>query len=175
MQKLAYTTPTRICENTYRMSWFGRHYHACYCAFCKRPRRVYNKRHVSALDIGLAALFAVVVSAMIWRELSPKGILLFALIIVVGEFTLHWRWRLGLRCGTCGFDPLLYKRNPKMAAAEVRKFYERRRNQPDFLLTNRALLDTQKRIRSAKREQDPYGIKSLSLTPSVGKTLSRTV
>jgi hypothetical protein len=174
------------------VNMFTSSYRRCYCAFCKRPRRVFVKRHLAWTDVLGVALLAAVATGLIWRQLEPRGVMIFVSLLVVAEFLVQIRWRVGLACATCGFDPLIYSRNPDRAAEKVRDFYRRRSEQPDFLLTAQNLIETQKRIqkvenaRSAlKRAQgahrqrsspvsvrvDPSGVTS----GSTGKNLSRTV
>lgn len=124
------------------------------------------------------ALLGTIVTALVWRELNPKGILLFVSLLMVAEFVVQIRWRMGLACGACGFDPLLYSRNPDQAAQKVRDFYQRRSEQPDFLLTAQNLIETQKRIQSAVRVREPLSQKPLPVparTSQAPKSISRTV
>lgn len=129
-------------------------YRRCYCAFCKRPRKVYVKRHLSWTDVLAMAFLGVVITALVWRELDPKGVMLFVSLLMIAEFLVQIRWRMGLACATCGFDPLLYARNPDRASAKVREFYQRRSIESDFLLTAQNLIETQKRIQKAVHERD---------------------
>ena len=160
------------------MNWlFVGSHRRCYCAFCKRPRQVFVKRHLSWTDVVSVALLGSVVTTLLWREMNPKGIMLFVSLLIVAEFVVQLRWRVGLACATCGFDPLLYSRNPDAAAKKVREFYHRRSEQPDFLLTAQNLIETQKRIQTAQHQRE-RSINISSLSPknrSPGKSLSRTV
>lgn len=110
------------------------------------------KKHLHWTDVGLIGIFSIVSTLAIWSEFDPRGVLIFAALLGLGEITLHWRWRLGISCPHCGFDLLLYKRNPEQASQRVRQFFERRSVMPDFLLTGHALIETQRRLGSAKRK-----------------------
>lgn len=109
------------------------------------------KRHLHWLDVGAAAFLFFLVSMLIWKRPEPRGILLWIAGIIVADFVVNIRWRLGLACPHCGFDPLLYKKNAKAAAERVRQFYQTRKERPDFFMRSQALLETQKRIREGKK------------------------
>ena len=150
------------------MAWFKKSHRECYCAFCKRQRSVYTKRHVTWTDVGSCLVLTLVGSAALFRTISPKAILVSVAVIMVAEVIVQLRWRLSLPCAHCGFDPLLYTRNPDHAAKQVRTVYERRRERADFLLTSKSLLETQKRIRDGSRKgtrsKSPSGVTSIELS-----------
>jgi hypothetical protein len=102
----------------------------CYCAFCRSERNVYLKRHVSVVDIFLSALTAALVSLILWQSFDPRAVVFFALGLGLAEVFIMIRWRMSISCPHCGFDPVLYKRKPEMAAAKVRKFLDQRREDP---------------------------------------------
>lgn len=47
---------------------------------------------------------------------------------------LRMRYRESVKCPHCGFDPILYKQNPKAAASKTKDFLESRKDNPEFLL-----------------------------------------
>jgi len=166
--------------------WLNRPYRRCFCAFCRKPRKVYVKRHLSWTDVGSSIVLTAVSTAVIWKTVSPKGILVLIAFLILAEIIVQMRWRVSLPCPQCGFDPLLYKRSPELASKQVRRFYEQRRERADFLLTGQALIETQKRIHEAQRERSPKDVRlSWSAPPAnvvpasgprpSGKGLSRTV
>jgi hypothetical protein len=103
---------------------------SCYCAFCRQPRIVYRKRHVSVADIALSALTAVLLSFIFFQDFDPRAMMFFALSIGVAELFVVFRWRLSIACPHCGFDPVLYRRKPDLAAARVKDYYRQRLEDP---------------------------------------------
>lgn len=125
----------------------------CFCAFCKRPRSVSLKKHLSWPDVLALGVLSLILTVVFWREANPKGILIFIMGAILTEMAINLRWRMGLVCAACGFDPLLYVKSPELASKKVRAYYDRKRSKPDFLLTSQSLIETQKRIQTARREQ----------------------
>ena len=109
------------------------------------------KRHLNWTDVGSLLVVSLTLSGLIWHRLEPRAVLVFVALIVLTETIVQFRWRMGLAWSSCGFDPLLYSRRPEAARERVRRFYDRRSQQPDFLLTAHALIETQKRYQ--KRDQ----------------------
>ncbi len=155
------------------MAWFKKSHRECYCAFCKRKRSVYTKRHVTWTDVGSAIVLTFVGSAAIFRTISPKAILVLVAVIMVAEMIVQLRWRMSLPCAHCGFDPLLYNRNPELAAKQVRVVYDRRKERADFLLTGQSLIETQKRIRDSKNSNSKPHSGSTSLELSSNEKVDR--
>jgi hypothetical protein len=102
----------------------------CYCAFCRLERRVYLKRHISAMDAFLAAITSLMMSFVIWQTFDPRAALFFAFCLGVGEIFILFRWRFSIACPHCGFDPILYKRDHEAAASRVKTYMRNRRNDP---------------------------------------------
>lgn len=107
----------------------------CYCAFCKSERLVYSKKHVSVIDIGLAALAGLLLSVIVWQDFDPRAVVFFSLGLGLAELFIQVRWRLSIPCPHCGFDPVLYKRSPPLAAERVKVHMARRRESPAALFT----------------------------------------
>lgn len=102
----------------------------CYCAFCRSIRTVYSKRHVSMVDIFLAAFSSVLLSLAIWQDFDPRAVIFFALGLGFAEIFIAIRWRFSIACPHCGFDPVIYKKNPVLAAERVKRFMDQRREDP---------------------------------------------
>src|SRR5689334_20114021 len=92
-------------------------YRSCLCAFCRKPRQVYMKRHLNWTDVGSLLVVSLTLSGLVWHRLEPRAILVFVTLIVLTETIVQFRWRMGLACSSCGFDPLLYARRPEAARA----------------------------------------------------------
>ena len=102
----------------------------CYCAFCKSPRTVYLKRHVGVIDVFLSLAAGTLLSFIIWQEIDPRLLAFFAIGLGLAELFISVRWRMTIACGRCGFDPVLYKKKPELAAARVKDHYKRRLEDP---------------------------------------------
>lgn len=112
-----------------------------FCAFCKAERKYVVKKHLSVLDL-MAALFAGwVFGAVLWQPFDPRSLVLFVLFISLGEIFIYLRWRVGVICRYCGFDPVLYNTSPSRAREKVKEFYEKQISNPQFLLSKSPLLE----------------------------------
>lgn len=141
---------------------------------------MYVKRHLNWTDVGSCTLLTALGSAAVWRTIHPKSILILVTVLMLAEIIVQLRWRMSLPCPQCGFDPLLYQRNPDLAAKRVRQFFEQRKLRADFLLTSQALIETQKRISgsSSRTEGNGTEVRRPSVPPEVaksGQVLSRTI
>ncbi len=101
-----------------------------YCAFCRTPRIIYTKRHISTGDAGLCFVSAILFGVIIWQDFDPRMIVLFAIGLGLSELFVIFRWRLSIVCPHCSFDPVLYKRAPESAAKRVKRYLEIRREDP---------------------------------------------
>ncbi len=76
----------------------------------------------------------------------PLFFVLSFVFMSIAEVAVQMRWRLHLKCPHCGFDPLLYMKSPKLAAAAVNTYIEKQRHDPAFLLRPDPLRHLQKRL-----------------------------
>jgi hypothetical protein len=111
-----------------------------YCSFCSLPHKVYAQKHVSPLGLGAFAVISVIVSYAGWHEFHWLACLLFITMAGWAEFVYQMRWRHSVNCKNCGFDPLVYKKNPEDAAQLVNEFMALRRGDPNYLLKPRPLI-----------------------------------
>jgi len=102
----------------------------CFCAFCRSERTVYRKRHISAFDVFLALVASLLLSFIVWQDFDPRLVIFFALSLVVAELFVVFRWRMSIACPKCGFDPVLYKKKPELAALRVKAHYTERLEDP---------------------------------------------
>jgi hypothetical protein len=102
----------------------------CFCAFCRSERTVYRKRHISANDVFLSMVVSLLLSFIFWQDFDPRLVVFFALSLVVSELFVVFRWRMSIACSKCGFDPVLYKKNPELAALRVKAHYGERLEDP---------------------------------------------
>ena len=78
------------------------------------------------------------------------GLLIFCMFIAGAEVFVYMRWRMKLICHLCGFDPVLYKKSPELAAKRVNEFFKEQIKNPSFMLSQSPLLALQKRIHEAE-------------------------
>jgi hypothetical protein len=102
----------------------------CFCAFCRSPRLVYVKKHVSLLDIALSVAAALLVSFIVFQDFDPRAVVFFAVGLGVTEMFIIFRWRLSIACPHCGFDPVTYKKMPDRALTRVKAHLKERREDP---------------------------------------------
>jgi hypothetical protein len=107
----------------------------CFCAFCRSERTVYRKRHISAFDVFLSFVVSLLVSFIVFQDFDPRLIVFFAVSVVISEVFVKMRWRASIACRKCGFDPVLYKRKPDLAALRVKAYYAERMEDPLSLFT----------------------------------------
>jgi hypothetical protein len=91
-----------------------------FCAFCRLERKVFVQKSIGWTNVLLSFLGATLLMFAIWKEFDPRVIVIFVLFAVVAEVFVRTRWRMGLLCPHCGFDPLLYKTNRAEAVKRVK-------------------------------------------------------
>ena len=106
----------------------------CFCAFCKSERTVYRTKRVGWIHIIEGTMASSVIMAGVWHRFDPRVVLIFVAYLAIAESFLQFRWRLGLICKHCGFDPSLYLKDSDLAAEKVKTFLEKRRSDPSYLL-----------------------------------------
>lgn len=115
----------------------------CFCAFCKSPRSVYAEKSIRPRHFFWSFLLASAMSFLVWRTWNPKCLLFFVVAAMLAEVFVKIRWRIHVVCRNCGFDPVIYVKDPAQAARLVKVFLDRRAQDPAFLL--RAPLQLPKR------------------------------
>ncbi len=127
------------------MSWnLFRHRHTVYCAFCSSERKVNRKRSLGLADVMLTLVASFVIMYLIFRDTDARVFLIFIFSLAVTEFFIQIRWRLGVVCPHCGFDPVLYSSSPEKAAAKVKAHLVLRHENPNNLLARPLNLPTRK-------------------------------
>lgn len=135
-----------------------------FCAFCRIPRRVYVKKHVTLTNIFLSLAMSLLFSLLVWQRLDPRGIFVFVIGLSAAETFIQVRRRLSLCCPYCGFDPVVYMNNPSQAARSVKSHLEERQGSPQSLLSSKnPLLNLPKRSLKERRDKK----KDSLLTPSL--------
>ena len=111
------------------------------CSFCKLSHRVYLKRDLSIFDAFVFLMVSALFSVAIWRGPDLRSLLIFFGLSFVLQMFYRVRYRNSLKCPHCGFDPWVYRKDPKTAAAQVRAFLENRKENPAFLLKPQPLIE----------------------------------
>jgi hypothetical protein len=125
----------------------------CYCAFCRSERTVYRKRHLSLVDGVLAVVASVSFMLVLWQDFDPRVFVFIGISLCITEMFISFRWRLSIACTRCGFDPVIYKKNPEIAAAKVRAHMERSKEDPMSLFSPPPKLPTVKKSKKAGEPQ----------------------
>ncbi len=97
------------------------------------------------MDFVVCALASMAAMALVWQDFNIKVFYFFVFAIVCCEIMVRLRWRMKMICDICGFDPILYKRNPQGAADLVKAFLEKRKTDPQMLLKPYPKLTTLKK------------------------------
>jgi hypothetical protein len=130
------------------------------CAFCGTEHAIYRKSHVSFFDVVVCAFAGLLVMAPFANSLDPRGIAIGAVFIGFTELFVSLRHRMSLKCGRCGFDPVIYRRSQEQAAKLVREHLARRAANPAHLLSEpvmaagqKSARDKARRLEKSRREQ----------------------
>ncbi len=121
------------------------------CAFCKSDRTINRKKSLSFLDYLMAIICAMIVMATFFRDFDPRAFVFLVAFIAIGETFVQVRWRMGMVCPHCGFDPIVYLKSPEKAAARVILKLEQRRNNPGMLLARKLDIPV-RRVKAKKKE-----------------------
>lgn len=74
---------------------------------------------------------AIITSFILFQDLDLRCLVFLGLYAALGEIFVHLRWRLSVLCMECGFDPLVYLRNPELAAKKVKATLAQRDRHPE--------------------------------------------
>ncbi len=135
-----------------------------YCAFCKLERGVCRKKHINWTNVVLSAFCSLLIMYVVWGDVEPKTVIIFAIAVMISEVFVHLRWRLTLACPHCHFDPALYQRNRAQASENVKTRLDALRKSGGHLLKTNNPFQHLPRI---TREELEKGNKSKKGLPSV--------
>lgn len=107
---------------------------SCYCAFCKVERKVYRHKHLAIVDVIGLVILGITITFAVYKTLEPRGLFFIAVLLLVGEAFAQTKWRTSMVCRNCGFDPVVYVRNPEQAGLKIRAFLDTRAESPAHLL-----------------------------------------
>ncbi|MCE3011007.1 MAG: hypothetical protein LW875_10385 [Proteobacteria bacterium] len=139
----------------------------CYCAFCKAPRSVYQKKRLGAFNMLASGVCSLALMYTLWQKFDPRVFVFFGIFLAFAEIFVQLRWRVNIVCNHCGFDPVLYVKNPEKAAERVNLKLQERKNNPAKILARPLQLP---KI-SQKRKDE---LEKMRAAQS-GKTISRQV
>ncbi len=110
------------------------------CAFCKLEHRVYLKKEVSAFDFLILLMVTALLAFAIWDGPDLRSMVIFSGLAFLLQIFLRVRFRESVKCPHCGFDPILYKKNPQLAATRVNEYIALRKDNPEFMLRPKPLI-----------------------------------
>lgn len=106
----------------------------CYCAFCKSTRKYFLHKSLRAIHYVQASFLSVFFMYVFWQTFDARVFLILAALLVATEMLLVLRWRIYIVCSKCGFDPVLYMKDPDTAARRVSEFMQKYETEPQFEL-----------------------------------------
>ncbi len=104
------------------------------CAFCGSSMKVYGHRHLGPVNFLMIGILSFYLMFVVWDDFDLRALAIFVCLAFIGEVLTHLRWRLSLQCKSCGFDPVLYKKNNEAAAQKVKAHLEHRKMDPTSFL-----------------------------------------
>lgn len=117
---------------------------SCYCAFCKTTRKVYSNKHLQPIEVLAITLLSVVITYALFFSLDMRGLYILGLTLFIAEVFSQLKWRSSMICRNCGFDPVVYVRNPEQAGLRIKAFIEKRSVSADYLLRDPVILPLKK-------------------------------
>jgi hypothetical protein len=106
----------------------------CYCAFCKNPRKVYRGKHLNFASLVGLILLSYICTYCLWQNPDPRGLFIVACFVCIGEIVVQMRWWQSMICKNCGFDPIIYLKDPALAGEKIKDFLQKRSVSADYLL-----------------------------------------
>jgi hypothetical protein len=95
---------------------------------------VYTSKHLAIPAIIGLVVLSYVMTYAIWHQPDPRGLVIMASLLMIGETAAQLRWRQAIVCQHCGFDPVVYMKNPELAGQKIKQFIKLRAEKPEYLL-----------------------------------------
>ena len=124
-----------------------------FCAFCRLSRRVYGQKHLSWPNVLLSLLAAALLMFVIWHEFDPRVMVIFVVCLAIAEIFVQIRWRLSVVCPHCGFDPVIYVRDPSAACEKVKYVLKNRKESGEYLLSSNNPFENLPKIKKTSAPQ----------------------
>jgi hypothetical protein len=110
------------------------------CALCGTSRQMRYKSRLSKFNYLQLGVVAGSLSYFLFPLMEFKVVYLFPILLVIYEMTNKILYRKELSCPHCGFDPVWYKRDVKMARKKVETFWAahpQKKHSAEEVLTSR--------------------------------------
>lgn len=104
--------------------------HSGFCAFCRSPKVYFKRKRLGLLNILGAFVGAMALNYLFRYQIDPIVFVIFVANMFAIELAIKIRWRMSLICHECGFDPVIYKRNPEVACQMVKAKMDERKADP---------------------------------------------
>ena len=98
----------------------------CFCAFCKHERRYYSRKHIGWTNVALSFLASVLLMFGFWQSFDPRVLVIFVASLMFSEAFVQIRWKLSMTCPYCGFDPVMYVKDPEKVCKKVKQVIDQR-------------------------------------------------
>lgn len=79
-------------------------------------------------------MLSIVITYGLYRQPDPRGLFIVGTILLVAEIFTQMKWRTAMICRNCGFDPVVYIRDPEQAGLKIKAFMVKRPDSPSHLL-----------------------------------------
>lgn len=96
---------------------------------------MYRKKNIGLMNLVGSAMAALVFMYLLWQQFDPRVMIIFVICAAISEVFVKIRWRLSVVCRVCGFDPIMYLKNPQAAAEKVKLQLDIRKQDPKYLLS----------------------------------------
>ncbi len=123
--------------------------HGGFCAFCRSPKTYFKRRRLGFINFLVAMICAAAINFIFTDGIDFRVFIILIANLFVIEFALKIRWRMSLICHECGFDPIIYKRNPELACQMVKTKTDTRREDPIKNLFFPLLIPKRKELKKA--------------------------
>lgn len=95
---------------------------------------MYANKHLRLIDVLALVGFGIVLTFTVFKSFDPRGLAIVGTLLIIGELFSQTKWRTAMICRNCGFDPVVYVRDPEQAGLKIKAFLERRSESPEHLL-----------------------------------------
>lgn len=104
--------------------------HKGFCAFCRSPKTYFKRKRIGVVNITVAFICAAAINYIFTHSIDFRVLVIFIAMLFIFELALQVRWRMSLICHECGFDPVIYKRNPELMSQMVKTKTDTRKLDP---------------------------------------------
>ncbi len=108
-----------------------------FCAFCKHGRKAYTKKRMSFVDYIYVSILSLLLMFILFQDLHPAFFFIFFALVFVMELFISFRRRVSIQCQVCGFDPVLYKKDPELAEEKIKTVLGEKKESLDYLLKSK--------------------------------------